>query len=108
MIGGTRYVAFATFGHRPSLDTAIKRNVDGAEFERITFGFSAGPEIVRRKDTADEADDRHSMAAVIAQRVDVPPAIAVPAYRRVEMWSESNASAARIPESVAIGTPGPG
>jgi hypothetical protein len=64
--------------------------------------------VVGREDAAQEGDQRDAVLAVLAQRVDVPPDIAVQRDRAVEARSAISADAAIRPERAAIGTPGPG
>ena len=49
-----------------------------------------------------------AVAAVIAQAVEIPPTIAPWRNGRVEARDASRLCAASRPESIAIGTPGPG
>ncbi len=69
---------------------------------------AAAPRIVGREDRADEDDDDEAVAAVIAQRVDIPPGIAVLRDVEREVRSAITADAASRPEVAAIGTPAPG
>jgi hypothetical protein len=48
------------------------------------------------------------MAAVVADRIDVPPAISTRLDRRVEPRCAISVAAASRPDIAAIGTPGPG
>jgi hypothetical protein len=48
------------------------------------------------------------MATVVAERVDVPPAVTVRGYGRVEGEAVAIARAAKTPLVAAIGTPAPG
>ena len=105
---GSIHKTCGAFGHGPATRLAIEGDIDAAEVSGVARAALARRRIVRREDAADEADDGEAVAAVVAQSVDVPPAIAVLRNLCVEAWSLSSASAARSPESVAIGTPGPG
>jgi hypothetical protein len=70
--------------------------------------FFAGAGVVWREHAANKSDDGQPMLAVITGGVDVPPAIAIRRYRRVEVRSSRIAAAARMPAKAAMGTPGPG
>jgi hypothetical protein len=48
------------------------------------------------------------VAAVVAQRVEVPPRVAAVRDLEVEARSSARLAAARRPETAVIGTPGPG
>lgn len=68
----------------------------------------SGPTIPRRKHRPDKGDDADGARAAIRHRINVPPGVAVRTYRPVEPRSVSTACAANLPDSAAIGTPGPG
>ncbi len=87
---------------------AIQRHVERTVIFRIGTSPAAPEGIVGREHTADKADDGEAMLAVIAQRIDIPPAVATGRNRRIEARDAIRLSAARRPESAAIGTPGPG
>lgn len=74
----------------------------------ICISVFSGTKIIGREYAANKSNDGQTMQAIIACRIDVPPAIAVVYDWRVEVRSSSRASAARSPASAAIGTPGPG
>ena len=96
-------------GHRPAFSgSAVQCYIDGAMIQRIADAAPPGPGIVGRKDAADEGDQRQPVAAVVAQRIDIPPGIATRCHRLVEARSAIRLAAAWRPESAAIGTPGPG
>ncbi len=92
-------------GHHPAPALAVERDVEAAMVER---NVAAGFLIVGRKDAANETDDRQPEAFVIAERVDIPPAVALRWYHGVEIRSDSTASLANLPDKAAIGTPAPG
>jgi len=98
----------AALSHRPTPLTTVKRNIKSAMIFRIALRVLAGSLIIGRKHTADKADNRQSVLAVITERVNIPPAITVLVYGRIKARSCNSASAARIPANAAIGTPGPG
>lgn len=87
---------------------AVKRDIDGAVLLRIGRALAQGARIIRREDAADEGDDDEAEAPVIAQGVDIPPAIAARRNRGIEARSAIRLEAASEPDSAAIGTPGPG
>ena len=93
------------FGHGPTGARAVERYV---QTDMVFGGFAPRPGVVGREDAADEGDDRQSVVAVVAERVQVPPAIPAGADRRREVESASRHSTASRPDSAAIGTPGPG
>ncbi len=96
-------------GHRPGPAIfPVERDVERAEVLGLGMPAAACPGVVGRKDAADERDDGDAVIAVIAQRIDVPPEIALWAQRLVETWSAVRLAAASRPERAAIGTPGPG
>jgi hypothetical protein len=64
--------------------------------------------IIGREYAADEGDNRQSEAVVGAERIDIPPGVAIGWNRFIEAKSSRSASDASWPESAAIGTPGPG
>lgn len=68
----------------------------------------ARPCVVGRKDRADQRDDGESVAPVIADRIGIPPCIALRGNLYIEARSVMICCAASIPERVAIGTPAPG
>lgn len=99
----------APFGHRPMVAAReVEGQVDGA----VPFGRRAaeppGEGVIGREDRAEEDDRDEGEAAVVAQRIEIPPAIATGREGRVEARSASTARAACRPERIAIGTPGPG
>ncbi len=95
--------------HAPALAArTVQGHIDGAVVEWIGRAGSARPGVIGRKYAADEGDHRQAVLAVVAQRVQIPPGVAVRPYRRVETQSASIASAAWCPDSAAIGSPGPG
>lgn len=108
-IPGLLYRAGRAFRQRPALAAfTVERDVERAMLMRVRWAALARAEIVGREDAADEADQGQAVLAVVAQRVDVPPAIAVRDDLAVEAKSPSSRAAAIRPESAAIGTPAPG
>ena len=105
---GARRARCAALRHCPAPWFAIESHVEGAVVFRIALALAAGTGIVRREHAANESDDGQAMASVITRGINIPPAISVSRYRRVEARSCSKASAARMPARAAIGTPGPG
>jgi hypothetical protein len=103
-----RNIALATLSHGPAPRAAVKRNVDGTMMIRITHALSPCPGIIGRENAAHKSNDGQAMCTIITQRINIPPAIAILGNYRVEARSCNSASAARMPESAAIGTPGPG
>ena len=96
----------AAFGHHPPRATlAVKRDVQAAVIERIV---TAAALVVGRKDAADKTDYRQPILLVIAERIDIPPAVALRWNHRVEARSDNTALLARCPDKAAIGTPAPG
>lgn len=98
-------ISRSALGHHPARAFAIERDVEAAMVE---WNITTRLLVIRRKDAADKADDGQPEAFVIAERVDIPPAIALRWYQRVEIWSDSTASLANLPDKAAIGTPAPG
>ena len=77
----------AALGHGPAPDARpVERDVERAMVERVGQAAPARPGVIGREDAADEGDDAQPVAAVIAQRIDVPPGIA--AWRRRSGRSE--------------------
>ena len=95
----------AAFGHREAPAGPIGRHVDA---DMVLGVAPPRPGVPGRKHRADEGDHRHRPRAVGADPVDIPPGIAVRRDRHVEARSAIRAVAAWIPDSAAIGTPGPG
>jgi len=87
---------------------AIERDVQRAMIERVAAAEAAGKRIIGREDATNEGDQRDALLAVVAQRVDIPPRIAVFRDGAVEARSAIRLAAAIRPDSAAIGTPGPG
>ena len=87
---------------------AIDRHIDRAMIERIGNAFASRERVIGRKHAADEGNDGDAVLTVVAQRVDVPPRIAVGVDHPREVRSASRLEAAARPDSAAIGTPGPG
>lgn len=98
-------VARAALGHHPARAFAVERDVEAAMVER---NIAARLLVIGRENAADKADDSQPEPLVIAERVDIPPAIALRWYHRVEIRSDSSASLANLPDKAAIGTPAPG
>ena len=96
------------FRHRPASRPAVQRHVQRAVPHRVGGPPPPRPRVVRRKHAADEGDQRQPTRAVIAQRIDIPPDIAVRRRGYREVRSAISAAAASRPDSTAIGTPGPG
>ena len=79
-------------GQRPAvLILTVQDDVERTVVHRVGRPEPARPGIVRRKHGADEGDQRQPMAAVFAQRIDIPPGVAVGRYRLVEARSASSA-----------------
>ncbi len=87
---------------------AVDRDIDGAMVERIGRAAAARKGVIGREHAADEGDDGDAIFAVVAQRVDIPPSIAVFGDWTIEPKSAIRLAAAERPDSAAIGTPGPG
>ena len=100
--------AVTAFGHGPAFAVAIERDIERAMVERIGAAAPTGEGVVGREHAADKGNQRNAVASVIAQRVDIPPGIAVVRDRAVESRSSITLAAAIRPDSAAIGTPGPG
>ena len=104
----------AALGEGPAFPALpVERHVQRAVVQGIADAAPAGQRVVGREDAADKADQRDSVAAVVAQRVDVPPSVAVVRDRPVEARPVEARSASRLaaairPESAAIGMPAPG
>ncbi len=98
-------VGGAALGHHPARAFAIERDVEAAMVER---NVAARFLVIGRKDAADKTDDGQPVAFIIAERVDIPPAVALGRYHGVEIRSDSTASLANLPDKAAIGTPAPG
>ena len=93
-------------GHHPAgAALAVERHIEAAVVER---NVAAGDLVIRREDTADETDDGQPVAFVIAERIDIPPAVALRWNQSVEARSDRTASLANCPDKAAIGTPAPG
>jgi len=93
-------------GHGPALTVgAIERDVHRAMVEGIS---PARPRVVGGKDTADKGNYRDAAPSILAQGVDIPPAIAARGNRNVEARSLISRAAANRPDKAAIGTPAPG
>lgn len=88
--------------------TPIERNVQCAIILSNTAVEPARTKVARREHAADECDQRQGVAPVITQRIDVPPQIATLRDLLIKSRSAIRQCAARRPESVAIGKPGPG
>jgi hypothetical protein len=104
----TLHIQHATLGHGPAFFTAVQSNIDGAVIFRIAQTLASRTGIIRREHAAHESNDRQPMLAVVTQSIKIPPAISIIGNYLVEARSCNNASAALMPESAAIGTPGPG
>lgn len=92
--------------HRPAVFARrIKRHIKGAVIERRS---RFRPRVVRRKDAADEGDNRDAVVAGVAERVDIPPGVSVAINVYVEPYAAFTIFAAIFPDNAAIGTPGPG
>lgn len=98
-------VARTPFGHHPTGTLSVQSDVQAAMVRRnIATRFL----VIRREDAADKTDNGQPVASVIAERVDIPPAVALRWYHGVEIRSDSRASLAWAPDKAAIGTPAPG
>ena len=95
--------------HRPALAVlAVDRDIDRAMIERIGRAVAPRQGVVRREHAADEGNDGDAVLAVVTQRIDIPPGIAVLGDWLIEPRSSIRQAAAERPDSAAIGTPGPG
>lgn len=93
-------------GHRPTVGA---RPVESDVYRAVVLWIVAsGPSVVGGEHAADKGDYREALAAVLAQRIDVPPDVAARLNRLREVKSAITRSAASLPESAAIGMPGPG
>jgi len=101
-------MAFGAFCHRPSALGAIERHIDRAMIFSFGRPALAGAGVIGREHTAHKSNDRQAVLAIIADRINIPPAITIVRNGYIKARSASRASAARIPASVAMGTPGPG
>ena len=95
-------------GHRPAGARTVESDVERAMAERVGGAAAPRPAIPGREYAAQKGDQGKAVAAILAERVDVPPEIAVGADEGVEARSSIRADAARRPDKAAIGTPGPG
>ncbi len=86
----------------------VERDIDGAMGFRIGRTLPSRPRVIGRKYTTDETDDREALLTIVAYRIEIPPAIAVRRDGCIEAKSVSKAMTACLPDSAAIGTPGPG
>lgn len=106
VIGAAIHGAAPALGHRPARAArAVERDVDRAVIEWIAPPARL---IIGGKDAADETDDGQAEAAVVGDRVDIPPEVATRRDRAVEARSRITVEAARRPDKAAIGTPAPG
>ena len=109
-IGAWPQGLFAALCHGPSAHPgAVHGNIERAMLSRVDM--TPKPpllSIVRREYAADEGDNRQSEAVVGAERIDIPPGVAIGRNRFIEAKSARSASDASWPESAAIGMPGPG
>ncbi len=103
-----RPAGLITLGHRPGGRASVKGDVERAMAERIGTAVSSGPAVVGGEDAAQKGDQGNPVPPVLAERVDIPPNIAVRRDRAIESRSSISADAARRPDSAAIGIPGPG
>jgi hypothetical protein len=104
----SRHMFCTAFRHRPSAFCAIERHIDRTMVFGIGSSVSAGTGIVRRKNTTDKTNNRQAVLAVVTESINIPPTITLWAYWRIKARSCNTASAARMPASAAIGSPGPG
>lgn len=103
------YRSAAALCHGPVLALlAIDRDVQRAMIEWVAAAETPCKRVIRREDAADEGDERDALFAIVAQRVDIPPRVAVFWNDPVEARSAIRLVAAIRPDSAAIGTPGPG
>jgi hypothetical protein len=102
------YLRRVALGHGPAARRAIERHIDRAMLLRVCVALASRPFVVGRENAADECDDCQPLLAVIAERVDVPPCVAIAYDGYREIRSCRTHVAAAHPESAAIGTPGPG
>ncbi len=103
-----RTFGLPAFGHRPGGWLAVEGDVERAVAKRVGGAVSSGEAVIGREDAAEEGDQGDAVGAIVAERVDIPPDIAVRRDRAVEARSSIRADAASRPERAAIGTPGPG
>ncbi len=108
LFGISPNITLTTLRHGPAVLWSIKRNIHRTKIFRITQALAPRPRIVRRKYTTDKSNDRQAVLSIITLRVEIPPAISTSGNYLVKARSCNSASAARMPESAAIGTPGPG
>ncbi len=75
---GLRDGGIGALGHRPALAAfSVQRHVDRTKIMRIAAPLPSGPGVIGGKHTADEGDDGDARLTIVADAVDVPPAIAV-------------------------------
>ena len=96
---------FAPVGHREAAAGPVGGHVDA---DMVVRPAASGPGVPGREDGSYEGDDGDGAAAVVGDAVDIPPRVAVGRDLEVEVRSVNIASAACLPERVAIGTPAPG
>lgn len=102
------YLRRVTLRHGPAARRAIERHIDRTVLLGVGVAFASRPFVVGRENAADEGDNCQPVGAVIAERVDVPPCVAIAYDGYREVRSCRTHVAAAHPESAAIGTPGPG
>ena len=105
IVSGFERVA-APFGHGPAVHARpVKADIQRAMIERV---FPPGPGVIGREDAADECDQDEGKPSVLAEGVGVEPAIPAGRNRGVEAKSVKIERAAVRPDSIEVGTPGPG
>ena len=99
------------FGHGPTPPAfTIQGNIQGAEILRICFTALKAPSqsVIRRKNATHKCNDRQTVLAIIAQRIDIPPEITTRLDLLIKPRSSINVAAANRPDMAAMGRPGPG
>ncbi len=108
-IGGPLKRSLAAFRHRPTLAALAEQDhIDRAMIFRPQIATPPLPFVIGRKNASDEEDDRQAIGLVVAECVDIPPAIAARRDGRIEVQSAIKAETALRPDNAAIGTPAPG
>lgn len=95
--------------HAPAVPAlAVKGDVERTVILWVGRSLAPGSGVIGREHAPHETDDGQPMAAIVTQAIEVPPAIATRRNLGIEALRAMRLSAARRPESAAIGTPGPG
>jgi hypothetical protein len=78
LIGTTMQLATTAFCHCPGTTVdPVQRYVESAVVLWVAATAASGPGVVGREDASDQRDDGDAALAVVAQRIDVPPLVAV-------------------------------